>query len=161
ANMAIRAALTGHLVLSTIHTNSAWSTISRLIDMGVPPFLIASTLNMSVAQRLVRKLCSHCKKEVKLDKKSFPPGFNFPKNFESHFVAVGCNHCHQTGYMGRKAIYEILPITKDLTIPIKDNALDMEPYMMENNITTLKKNALKLVRQGITTVEEVYSLLSN
>src|SRR5690606_27402900 len=75
ANMAVRAALTGHLVLSTIHTNSAWATVSRLIDMGVPSFLIASTLNCSIAQRLVRKLCSSCKEKTEIDKSIFPIGF--------------------------------------------------------------------------------------
>lgn len=161
ANMAIRAALTGHLVLSTIHTNSAWATVSRLIDMGVPPFLIASTLNMSVAQRLVRKLCNHCKQEQELNRTAFPMDFDIPKDLKTHHVAVGCNHCHHTGYEGRKAIYEILPITKDLTQSIKENQLDLEHYMNDNNISTLKENAIDLIRLGITSVEEVYSLLSN
>src|SRR5690606_20454147 len=96
ANMAIRAALTGHLVLSTIHTNSAWATISRLIDMGVPSFLIASTLKLSVAQRLVRVLCQDCKMEIPLDISRFPEGFGLPKDLKSQYIAVGCNSCHHT-----------------------------------------------------------------
>lgn len=160
ANMAIRAALTGHLVLSTIHTNSAWATISRLIDMGVPGFLIASTLNMSVAQRLVRKLCSHCKLKESIDPKAFPSGFSIPRDLEHHWSAVGCNECHHTGYHGRKALYEILPIRKDLEMAIKDNVLEIDHYMNEQGISSLRHNALKLVQQGTTSIEEVYALLS-
>lgn len=161
ANMAIRAALTGHLVLSTIHTNSAWATISRLIDMGIPPFLIASTLNMSVAQRLVRKLCNHCKTEQDITPELFPKGFEVPSNLKKHHIAVGCNHCHQTGYEGRKAVYEILPITKDLIKPIKENELEIDGYLKENNIDSLKTNAINLAQEGITSIEEVYPLLTN
>lgn len=161
ANMAIRAALTGHLVLSTIHTNSAWATISRLIDMGIPPFLIASTLNMSVAQRLVRKLCDSCKRKEQIDTNGLPSNFSVPKDMREHFVAVGCNDCHHTGYNGRKAIYEILPIQENLESSIKNNELQIEHYLAENNISTLKANAIHLVKEGVTSIEEVYSLLSN
>jgi len=161
ANMAIRAALTGHLVLSTIHTNSAWATISRLIDMGVPPFLIASTLNMSVAQRLVRKLCRHCKQKNPVDPAVFPMGFSIPEDMRHHWSAVGCNECHHTGYDGRKALYEILPVKQDLETAIKDNVLEIDTYMEERHISSLGGNALELVRQGITSVEEVHALLSH
>ncbi|TMM52147.1 type II/IV secretion system protein [Maribacter algarum] len=161
ANVAIRAAQTGHLVLSTIHTNSSWGTISRLIDMGVPSFLIASTLNMSIAQRLVRKLCNDCKKESVIDTKLFPQGFEIPKDLKSHYAAVGCNTCHHTGYHGRKAIYEILPISKDLMVPIRDNHLEIDNQLKEKGIMTLKDNALNLIKSGLTSIEEVYSLLTN
>ena len=161
ANMAIRAALTGHLVLSTIHTNSAWATISRLIDMGVPSFLIASTLNISVAQRLVRKLCDKCKKEVPIDLSLFPESFLPPKNLTSHFRAVGCNNCHHTGYIGRKAIYEILPISTALQLPIKNNQLEINDYLKEKKIDTLKSNAIQLIKDGTTSIEEVYALLTD
>ncbi|SFZ93385.1 type IV pilus assembly protein PilB [Flaviramulus basaltis] len=160
ANMAIRAALTGHLVLSTIHTNSAWATISRLIDMGIPAFLIASTLNVSVAQRLVRKLCDTCKQEASVSKDVFPEHFNIPKDLKTHFIAMGCNACYHTGYQGRKAIYEIIPITKELVNHIKQNDLDIDVYLKEHNIATLKTNAIDLIKQGISSVEEVYALLS-
>jgi len=160
ANIAIRAAQTGHLVLSTIHTNSSWGTISRLIDMGVPSFLIASTLNMSLAQRLVRKLCNDCKKEEAIDSKLFPEEFTIPKDLNVHFAAVGCNSCHHTGYQGRKAIYEILPISRALSIPIRDNHLEIDDHLNKNKIMTLKDNALALVISGITSIEEVYPLLS-
>ena len=161
ANMAIRAALTGHLVLSTIHTNSAWATISRLIDMGIPSFLIASTLNVSVAQRLVRKLCPVCKKEAPISKGLFPADFKIPNNLKTHFKAEGCNDCYHTGYQGRRAIYEILPIQKALTEHIKQNTLEIEDYSTKNNIKTLKDNALDLVVAGVTSIDEVYTLLSN
>ncbi|MBQ0735008.1 GspE/PulE family protein [Aquimarina celericrescens] len=161
ANMAIKAALTGHLVLSTIHTNSAWATISRLIDMNVPSFLLASTLTMSIAQRLVRKLCSHCKKEKTSETRDFPLGFDIPETIKKHYVAVGCNHCYQTGYLGRKAIYEILPITKELETTIRHNELEIDDYISTQHIKTLKNNAIRLVIEGHTSVEEVYPLLAN
>ncbi|WP_190808389.1 GspE/PulE family protein [Flagellimonas sp. S3867] len=161
ANMAIRAALTGHLVLSTIHTNSAWATISRLIDMGIPPFLIASTLNISVAQRLVRKLCSQCKRQDVIENELFPEGFDPPKDLKFHFSPVGCQECHHTGYNGRKAIYEIIPINKSLIPHIKNNVLDIQEYFEEQQIKTLKDNALSLMKKGITSVEEIYPLLTN
>ncbi|WP_420603231.1 GspE/PulE family protein [Flagellimonas sp.] len=161
ANMAIRAALTGHLVLSTIHTNSAWATISRLIDMGIPPFLIANTLNISVAQRLVRKLCTQCKRKDTIEKGLFPQGFNPPKELKFHFSPVGCQSCHHTGYSGRKAIYEIIPINKALIPHIKNNVLDIQEYLEEQQIMTLKDNALSLVEKGVTSVEEIYPLLTN
>jgi len=161
ANMAIRAALTGHLVLSTIHTNSAWATISRLIDMDIPSFLIASTLNVSVAQRLVRKLCKSCKEESPIVKEIFPSSFSIPKELKTHFEAVGCNDCYHTGYQGRKAIYEIIPITKSLIDFIKNNNLEIDNHIKEKGITTLKQNAITLVQHGITSVDEVYSLLTD
>ena len=160
ANMAIRAALTGHLVLSTIHTNSSWATISRLIDMGIPSFLIASTLNMSVAQRLIRKLCDHCKQQEPIDKALFPEHFEIPANLTHHYTATGCNACHHTGYQGRKALYEILPITKALLQPVKNNALEIDDYCTENHITTLKQNAVEQIREGATSIAEVYALLT-
>jgi type IV pilus assembly protein PilB len=159
ANMAIRAALTGHLVLSTIHTNSAWATVSRLIDMGIPSFLIASTLNLSVAQRLVRKLCAHCKSEQPVSAAIFPTGFELPQNMQTHYEAVGCEQCYHTGYSGRKAIYEILPIDNELSALIKNNQLEIDHYIEEKEIFTLKKNALSLIKEGTTSIDEVFSLL--
>lgn len=160
ANMAIRAALTGHLVLSTIHTNSAWATISRLIDMGVPSFLIASTLKLSVAQRLVRVLCDDCKTEIPIDISRFPEDFIPPRDLKSQHIAAGCNSCHYTGYKGRRAIYEILPITKELSMPIKNNQLEINDYMDRKKMDTLKSNALQMIIDGTTSVEETYTLLT-
>lgn len=157
ANMAIRASLTGHLVLSTIHTNSAWATVSRLIDMGIPSFLIASTLNVSVAQRLVRKLCSNCKRS----QTSLGAYQEHLKELNEvrHYEAVGCPSCHQTGYQGRKAVYEIIPITEELVNNIKDKKLEIRHYLKENKIATLKTNMLQLVKEGVTSIEEVYPFL--
>ena len=160
ANMAIRAALTGHLVLSTIHTNSAWATVSRLIDMGVPPFLIASTLNLSVAQRLVRKLCIHCRKKEKMNEALFPKGYKIPEEVAHHYVAEGCTQCHHTGYSGRKAIYEIIPIAGDLLAHIKNNELNIDSYLAEKGVATLKDNAIQMISRGDTSLDEVYALLT-
>ncbi|CAM1367538.1 General secretion pathway protein GspE [Tenacibaculum litoreum] len=154
ANMAIRAALTGHLVLSTIHTNSAWGTVSRLIDMGVPSFLIASTLNISIAQRLVRKLCDNCKKEEQTS-----VGSELHDVLKTHFIAVGCEECYQTGYKGRKAVYEIIPVTKEVISFIKKEELEIDTYLKVNKVKTLQNNAIELVKKGITSIDEVYSLI--
>jgi len=157
ANMAIRAALTGHLVLSTIHTNSAWATISRLLDMGIPSFLIANTLNVSVAQRLVRKLCTNCK-QLETAPIAVSKEFEFLKN-TTLYKAVGCSECYQTGYKGRKAVYEIIPISEELVTRIKNKELEINQYLQENKIATLKSNMISLVQQGITSIDEVYSFL--
>lgn len=161
ANIAIRAAQTGHLVLSTIHTNSAWGTISRLIDMGVPSFLIASTLNMSLAQRLVRKLCNGCKRKEAIETARFPSDFDVPSNLDFHYVSQGCNSCHYTGYQGREAVYEIIPIDKELRVSIRENRLEIDDILERSNILTLRENALALIKNGVTSVEEAYPLLTH
>ncbi|MEM7161719.1 MAG: GspE/PulE family protein [Bacteroidota bacterium] len=161
AEMAIRAALTGHLVLSTIHTNSAWGTISRLIDMGVPPFLLSSTLNLSVAQRLVRKLCEQCKKEVAFDKKDFPRTISEELAPFNYYEADGCDACFHSGYKGRQAIYEIIPIDRSLSNCIKENRLDMTAILNEKGIDQLADNAIELLKNGTTSAEEIYPILAN
>lgn len=161
ANMAIRAALTGHLVLSTIHTNSAWGTISRLTDMGIPPFLIANTLTISVAQRLVRLLCPDCKKEATFEASLFPRKYNPPEKIESHYIPVGCPQCFNTGYKKRKAIYEIISIDEDLIEEIKNGNSNVDGLLKQKNIQTLAGNAFYLFKTGETSVEEIYSLLLN
>jgi len=161
AQMAIRAALTGHLVLSTIHTNSAWGTISRLADMGVPPFLLASTLNTSVAQRLLRLLCNDCKEQQSFDIKLFPKTFLMPRTITHHSVAKGCERCHYTGYKGRKAIYEVIPIDFELADNIKNNTFGVENLLKIRGIRTLKDNAFELFEKGLTTIDEVYPILLN
>lgn len=161
ANMAIRAALTGHLVLSTIHTNSSWDTVSRLIDMGVPAHLIATTLKLSLAQRLVRKLCVKCKKKVKVDKSLFPKDFNMPFVIDHCYVHQGCNSCYFTGYKGRQAIYELLPITKELGVSIKRNDLYITDYLNDNAINSLGQQSWRLIAEGVTSPDEVFSLLQN
>lgn len=158
AQMAIRAALTGHLVLSTIHTNSALETITRLIDIGVPPFLLSSTLNLSVAQRLVRKLCPTCKTKQAFDSNLLPNGYALNTKIEHHFVANGCNDCHFTGYKGRQAIYEVVYIDKTLGEAIKHNNLNNN----ENKNIQYKKlsdTAIDLLIKGETSIDEIYAML--
>lgn len=158
AQMAIRAALTGHLVLSTIHTNSAWGTISRLIDMGVPSYLLANTINLSVAQRLVRMLCPHCKKEEPFNSIELPKAFQ-SKKIETQFKAVGCNQCYFTGYKGRKAVYEVINVTKELSEYIKEQKSTIDDYCKLNKISNLAENVLTLFEKGETSLEEIYPYL--
>lgn len=158
AQMAIRAALTGHLVLSTIHTNSAWGTISRLVDMGVAPYLLASTLNLSVAQRLLRTLCPHCKKQQALRNDELPGSYRH-LNIETQFVAQGCQQCYYSGYKGRKAIYEVVNVTRQLAGYIKENHTNIDDYMTQHKINKLAANALRLFLQGETSIEEIYPYL--
>ena len=156
ALMAIRASLTGHLVLSTIHTNSAVGTISRLIDMGIPAYLIAETLNLSVAQRLVRKLCSRCRKETAFNPENFPLSYKPAYKPEKIFKPSGCNECYHTGYKGRRAIYEVLAIDYAVSRGIKDNNI--------NKMTghkSLSDKAFDMLANGETSLEEIYSILIN
>ncbi|PRD44968.1 GspE/PulE family protein [Sphingobacterium haloxyli] len=161
ANMAIRAALTGHLVLSTIHTNSAWGTISRLIDMGIPGFLIANTLNTTVAQRLVRLLCPACKRIESMDTARYPKQFRPYYEVTEHAVATGCSQCHYTGFKGRKAVYEIVPLDRELAEEIRKENMQVEHLLKERQIKTLGENAFELFAQKLTTLEEIYPLLFN
>ncbi len=161
AQMAIRAALTGHLVLSTIHTNSAWGTISRLIDMGVPPFLLANTINTSVAQRLVRKLCTVCKSKAPLHEAELPLGVSEKIGIHFHYTPVGCESCHYTGYKGRIALYEVVPIDHTLAERIKSNDNYIEDILEQRKIINLANRALQLMTAGETSLEEVYSLLTD
>lgn len=154
AEIAIRASLSGHLVLSTIHTNSALGTVSRLKDMGVPAFLLSETLNISIAQRLIRKLCPHCKKEEPLDDK-LKDKFKFDlSNIQTCFSAIGCNHCLHTGYKGRIAIYEMLSNNERLKSFIRG---DLAPSDWAEN--GLKKRAIQLFTEGVTSLEEVLPYL--
>ena len=160
AQMAIRAALTGHLVLSTIHTNSAWGTISRLIDMGVPSFLLANTINMSVAQRLVRRLCTVCTTTEELNSKDWPQestSFEMPAK---HAVAVGCDKCHYTGYKGRLALYEVIPVDQELALCIKRNDHQVEELLSNRGIKNLAESAYEVFTEGTTSLEEVYPLIT-
>lgn len=160
ALMAIRASLTGHLVLSTIHTNSSIGTISRLIDMGVPSYLIAETLNLSVAQRLIRKLCTHCKKEVDCDKENFPKNFQFPYEIATYYKPVGCNKCFHSGYTGRTAIYEVLTIDNKISEAIKNNTIT-KLFSNDSDYKSLSDKAFDILSKGETSLEEIYSILIN
>lgn len=155
ATMAIRASLTGHLVLSTIHTNSAWGIVSRLIDMNIPSFLIADTLNTVVAQRLIRLLCPSCKKESSIESLSLDTEKIKYLTSGVHFVPAGCSLCYNTGYKGRIAIYEVIPIDTVLINQIRNNSPDISMHLKNNNIKSLKENALELFSKGLTSFEEI------
>ncbi len=161
AAMAIRAALTGHLVLSTIHTNSAWGTVSRLIDMGIQPFLLANTLNTSAAQRLVRLLCVKCKRKEKFDKVYYPRNFSAKIDINYHYVPNGCEYCQNTGYKGRKAIYEVIPVDYEIANLIKTNTFNAQEILLKKGILSLADNAFQLFEFGETSIEEIYPLLLN
>ena len=159
AAMAVRLALTGHLVLSTIHTNSAWGTVSRLVDMGVPAYLLANTLNTSVAQRLLRRLCPACKRAAPFDPQLYPRRFVPFRPVATHYLATGCEACYSTGYRGRQAVYEVIPLDAELSDNLKANNFNVSHLLTERRITTLAENAFALFERGETTLEEIYPLL--
>ncbi|RNC63881.1 GspE/PulE family protein [Proteiniphilum sp. X52] len=158
AQMAIRSSLTGHLLLSTIHTNSAWGSITRLIDMGVHPYLISETLIACVAQRLIRLLCPHCKKTFHPDA-SFTAGYKLDSN-NIYYEKTGCEKCYYTGYLGRKAIYEVILIDKYLSQLIRKNETDIGEYLQRHDIKTLKDAALEMFGKGETSLEEILPIVS-
>jgi general secretion pathway protein E len=163
AEMAVQASLTGHLVLSTLHTNDAPSAITRLLDLGVPHFLVQSTVAGVVAQRLVRKLCHHCKKSGDIDDKKWKlltDGFGFPAP-DKLMQPVGCNECRRTGYLGRTAIYEMMPMTKHLRgLLTKDLELPkFRAAAVADGMRTLRLSAAEQVAKGVTTLEEVLAAL--
>ena len=162
AEIAIRAALTGHLVMSTVHTNDAPSTINRLVDMGVQPFLVSSSLNLIVAQRLLRKICSYCKQKEEhtrertelLEKLGL--GHDEAEQFDTYHGA-GCSECHGTGFSGRIGIYEVMPMTARLKELIVENASRemLRREALSEGVLSLRDAALLKLRQGVTTLEEV------
>ena len=157
ANIAIQASLTGHLVLSTIHTNNAIGTVARLMDMGVEPFLVASVLSCVIGQRLVRRVCDTCAVPW-----SPPPEalafWGLRPDPESRFLkAQGCHRCRHSGYRGRVGIYEVLLIGEKLQSLIASGASESDLAVAakaEGNFTTMREDAAIKVKQGITTLEE-------
>lgn len=161
AEMAIRASLVGRLVLSTIHTNSAWGIIPRLVDMGIPAYLLADTLNTAVAQRLVRLLCVHCKEEQPLSAKEYPRNYKAPLALTTQYVAKGCDHCFYTGYKGRKAVYEIIPLDEELANLVKQEEFNVKELLKEKGISSLADNAFELLKKGLTSMDEIYPILAS
>ena len=159
AQMAIRSSLTGHLLLSTIHTNSAWGSVARLIDMGVHSYLIADTLVACVAQRLIRLLCPKCKEKYVLDKSTVK--LIGGQEEQTFFKPKGCDACYYTGYAGRKAIYEVIKINSTLSQAIRDGERDIEQYLKQEKVTTLKYSAMALLESGDTSLDEVLPILNN
>ena len=179
AEVAIHAAMTGHLVLSTLHTNDAPTTLPRLVDMDIPPFLVGFTTNIIIAQRLVRKICSSCKKEYKLsaeeikelekmlNKKSIKDLLkeqdikdpDLQKNISemTFYRGEGCTKCGTTGYKGRLGIYEVLVVDDDLTKLINERATaqDIKNFAEKNGMVNLFEDGLIKAKQGITTIEEI------
>ena len=163
ADIAIQAALTGHLVLSSLHTNDAPSAITRLIDIGMQPFLLNATIQGIVAQRLLRTLCVHCKEVVKTDKKAWDE-FSKPNKLKMPSTIcrpIGCDECRHTGYMGRTAIYEILKMNSTLRDNISSQTdLDtLREIAIKTGMRTLKIGAAQKVADGLTTLEEAFSVL--
>jgi general secretion pathway protein E len=164
AQMAVQAALTGHLVLSTLHTNDAPSALTRLLDLGVPHFLIASTLNGVLAQRLVRTLCKHCKQPVEIDDEAWAllldPRFPLPRPAHGQ-GPQGCLECRRTGYRGRVGLYELLSLTDDLRARIRGD-LDLAAFAgmaVRQGMRPLRAAAAEKVFSGLTTVAEVLPIL--
>ena len=159
AEIAVKAALTGHLVLSTLHTNDAPSTINRLMNMGIEPFLVASSLNLVCAQRLVRRICANCKVEdavapQALEQVGYTP--DDAKNVKP-FKGAGCDKCNKTGYKGRVGLYEVMEITDELRelILVGASALELRRKAVEEGMITLRGSGLRKVKLGVTTLEEV------
>lgn len=156
AEISIKAALTGHLVLSTLHTNDASNTVTRLLDMGVEPFLVASSMNLIVAQRLVRKLCPNCKKKVEKPSDLLKE-FNLDPNIHSLSETVGCPACNFSGFKGRIAIYEVLPLFEKLKELIfeRASAAEIKRIARMEGMKTLRESGITKVLEGVTTLEEV------
>ena len=161
ADIAIKAALTGHLVFSTLHTNDAPSTITRLVDMGLPPFLVASAVRLVVAQRLLRRICPDCKEEYepepeKLEILGIDPE-EVKKKGLKFYRGRGCPTCGGTGYKGRIAVFEVMPITRELQRLIIEgaSALEIEEVAAQQGMTTLRQEAIARMFEGITTIDQV------
>ena len=160
ARTAIQAALTGHLVFSTLHTNDAPSAITRLINMGVESYLISAALNAVLAQRLVRRICPKCRS-------SYEPARTMRKTLErmgygmdQFFKGVGCKRCRNTGYSGRVGVHELLLINDEIRdcIVANSSVIEMRRIAASYGMVTLKHDGFRKVREGLTTVEEVLQI---
>jgi type IV pilus assembly protein PilB len=159
AEIAVKAALTGHLVLSTLHTNDAPSTISRLMNMGIEPFLVATSVNLIAAQRLVRRVCAQCKEALQITPQALVDAGYTPEEAKTTTIyhGRGCGTCNNTGYKGRVALYEVMDVTDELKelILVGASALELKKKALETGMITLRKSGLTKVAAGMTTLEEV------
>jgi type IV pilus assembly protein PilB len=159
AEIAVKAALTGHLVLSTLHTNDAPSTISRLMNMGIEPFLVATSVNLICAQRLVRRICSGCKEPLQILPQALIDAGYTPEESEKVIIqhGRGCATCNNTGYKGRVGLYEVMEINDELRelILVGASALELKKKALETGMITLRRSGLIKVGLGHTTMEEV------
>jgi type IV pilus assembly protein PilB len=160
ADIAIKAAQTGHLVLSTLHTNDAPSTLVRMLNMGVAPFNIASSVNLITAQRLARKLCPQCRRPEDIPPEALLRAGFLEEDLDGSwqtFGPVGCDHCKGTGYKGRIGVYEVMPITDDMRqlIMRNGNSLDIAEQAQREGVRNLRQSGLLKVKSGITSLEEI------
>jgi type IV pilus assembly protein PilB len=159
AEIAVKAALTGHLVLSTLHTNDAPSTISRLMNMGIEPFLVATSVNLICAQRLVRRICQNCKEPMEVPGQAMlDAGFSQEESTTTKiFVGKGCGTCNKTGYKGRVGLYEVMEINDELRelILVGASALELKKKAIDQGMLTLRRSGLTKAAAGHTTLEEV------
>ncbi|MDP9001274.1 MAG: Flp pilus assembly complex ATPase component TadA, partial [Myxococcota bacterium] len=159
AEIAVKAALTGHLVLSTLHTNDAPSTISRLLNMGVEPFLITASVNLVLAQRLARKICADCRQPARYERKVLEDcGFSADQIGSAKLVkGAGCRTCNGSGYKGRIAFYEVMRFTDNLKEMVLQGASTAELKLgaIKNGMVSLRASGIRKVIDGVTTPEEV------
>jgi general secretion pathway protein E len=157
AENAIQASLTGHLVFSTLHTNDAAGAFTRMVDMGVEPFLVASTLEAVMAQRLIRRLCLHCKQAWTPKRDELPADFPWDQLSQPLQKPVGCRNCRQTGYSGRMGIYELMVTTDEIRQLAHDRASSwkIKQAAVELGMDTLRVDGWRKVLRGETSVEEV------
>jgi type IV pilus assembly protein PilB len=155
-SIAIKAALTGHLVLSTLHTNDAPSTITRMVDMGIEPFNVASAVNLIVAQRLVRRICSGCKQEHQYSDEEMH-AFGIDRKVGPFFKGAGCETCNDTGYKGRQGLYEVMALSSPLRRGILKGASteELREIAVKEGMLTLRMDGMVKVKKGVTTLEEV------
>jgi type IV pilus assembly protein PilB len=164
AVIGVEAALTGHLVLTTLHTNDSSSAITRLVEMGVEPYLVASSLDSALAQRLARRLCSHCKEayepsEVELKEAGFPD--ELAEKVEELYRPEGCSRCGKTGYRGRLGLYEVMPMSEEierLTVE-HSSSDDIRRVAVEQGMVTLRQDGLEKVAAGLTSIEEIFRVV--
>jgi general secretion pathway protein E len=159
AEIAVQSALTGHLVFSTLHTNDAASAVTRLVDIGVEPFLISSSVKAVIAQRLIRCLCTDCREAYSPEEMTLQPlGISADQlKRSSIYRAKGCSHCFHTGYKGRIGIFEIMPIDASLSNLILKtfDSNHIKAEAMKSGMLTLRQDGIEKVLKGITTMEEV------
>ncbi len=159
AEIAVKASLTGHLVLSTLHTNDAPGTISRLMNMGIEPFLVASSVNLICAQRLVRRICTQCKEDHPTPPEAMTTAGFTPDESKTVIPkrGKGCERCNGTGYKGRVGLYEVMEITEELRelILVGASALELKRKAVDEGMITLRRSGLRKVMEGVTTIEEV------
>ncbi|HHD82840.1 MAG TPA: type II secretion system protein GspE, partial [Bacteroidetes bacterium] len=159
AEIAIRASLTGHLVLSAMHTNGAAATVTRIVNMGIEPFLVASTLNLVISQRLIRKICKNCKYEVEIDPNVLKAASIDPDSLKGikFYKGRGCKVCMNTGYKGMVGIFEILQVTSKIREAIleRKSTDELQEIAIKEGMLSLRQAAVEKLKEGVTDIENV------